>query len=668
MASRLLIANRGEIVRRIARTCQRLDMEFVTVHSEADAGIAEVEGAVASVCIGPAAPGESYLSTEQLLAAAASTGCTAVHPGYGFLSESAAFARAVAASGLIFVGPDADTIEAMGDKARAKALMADAGVPVIPGSGTASDDPAVVAAMIGELGLPVLLKPAAGGGGKGMELVRSPGEIEVAVASCIRVARAAFGDGRVLVERLVTTPRHIEVQIFGDAHGNIVHLYERECSLQRRYQKIVEEAPAPRLDDRTRRALLSDALRGARAIGYRNAGTIEFVVDQSGAYFFLEANARLQVEHPVTEEVTGVDLVEWQLRVAHGEPLPLPQDRITVTGHAIECRVYAEDPCRGFLPASGRIQYLAWPEGLRIETAVSAGVDVTPHYDPMLAKVVAVSSDRTGALASLRDGLQRTRIFGVTTNVGFLVALLAEPAVADAFVDVGYVDAGIARIVAVADQRARAAACAAAIELTRSTARRSDTAGPRASPWLDVALAGTSDRVHLDLEAALGRVSVRAGLHQLDARLIACDASTIHVRVAPGANADGAGEGVHLVTCSIEDGWWSGTVDGRAWMALRRGDLLEVNVAGQGVRFDLDHPKTMPVDGELMVAAPMTGSVVSVNVQVGDLVEEGGLLAIVEAMKMENGVRASVAAKVKAVMVRPGDAVTGGQTLVVLEA
>ncbi len=666
--TRLLIANRGEIVRRIARTCRRIGMEFVTVHSEADADLAEVPGAVAGVCIGPAAPGESYLDPARLLAAAARTGCTAVHPGYGFLSESAAFARAVVESGRVFVGPDAGAIEAMGDKARAKALMAAAGVPVIPGLPAASDDPAAVAAMVRELELPVLLKPAAGGGGKGMEVVRAAHEIEAAVASCIRVARAAFGDGRVLVERLVPNPRHIEVQIFGDAHGNLVHLYERECSLQRRHQKIVEEAPAPNLDERTRRALLSDALRGARAIGYRNAGTIEFVVDPQGAYYFLEANTRLQVEHPVTEEVTGIDLVEWQLRVAQGERLPLTQDRIAVSGHAVECRVYAEDPERGFLPSTGRIRHLAWPDGLRVETAVRAGVEVTPHYDPMLAKLVASAPDRAAALAALRAGLERTRIFGVTTNVGFLAALLAQPEVAAGRVDVGYVDAGIARILAESDPRPRAAACAAAIALAVA---RPDPGPAPASPWLAPGPAG-GDRAWLDPDAPLGRASFRAGSRRFDARLLAFEAGAARVAVDDAAGAgDGGrqpGAGLHRVACEAAgDGRWSGTVDARAWMALQHGDVLEINVAGEGVRFDLDHPDRTPVDGELVVAAPMTGSVVAVNVQVADVVEAGAVLAVVEAMKMENGVRAPAAARVKAVLAQPGDGVAGGQPLVILE-
>lgn len=449
MIRRLLIANRGEIARRIARTCRRLGVEYVAVYSDADAGAAHLEGAVARVHIGPAAAAHSYLDAKRIVEAAKDSGCDAVHPGYGFLSETAAFARMVEDSGLIFVGPAPDTIGQMGDKERAKIIMAQVGVPVVPGSERASDDAAEIMAMLETIERPALIKPVAGGGGKGMIVIPNDltgDALREAVTSSVRTARAAFGDGRVLVERFIAAPRHIEVQVFGDGTGNVVHMFERECSLQRRHQKVVEEAPAAGLDPDLRARLIAAAVQGARALRYRNAGTFEFIVGADGTFAFLEVNTRLQVEHPVTEEVTGLDLVEWQLRIASGEGLPLTQESIACIGHAIECRIYAEDPEAGFRPAPGIVRRVAWPAGTRVESAVETGSAIPPDYDPMIAKIIAFAPSREKALSDMRRSLGDTHIAGVTTNLGFLRALLAMPDVIAGRADTTFIDTQLAAI------------------------------------------------------------------------------------------------------------------------------------------------------------------------------------------------------------------------------
>lgn len=663
MIARLLIANRGEVVRRIARTCRRMGVEFVTVHSEIDAEIATVEGAAASICIGAASPGESYLNIDRLIAAARQTGCDAVHPGYGFLSENAAFVRAVEHAGMTFVGPDAGTIESMGDKARAKTIMAGAGVPIIPGSADATEDPQAIASRLDETGLPALLKPAAGGGGKGMQVVHAADQIDAAVASAIRIARASFGDGRLLVERLIVEPRHIEVQVFGDAHGSVVHLFERECTLQRRHQKIVEEAPAAALDERIRRALLSAAIRGARSIGYRNAGTFEFIVDRDGAFYFLEVNTRLQVEHPVTEEVTGIDLVEWQIRVARGEPLPLQQEEITARGHAVECRIYAEDPANEFRPSPGRVLKVSWPGNLRIETAISDGTEITPHYDPMVAKLIASSATRDQALQKMREGLRQTYIHGVTTNVAVLDTLLADQAVVDASACTSYVDAHLGRLVIASRRLGHALACAAAIQMV---VLRQTAAGP--SPWLSYRLAAIGDRARLDPAAPLGRISVRHGDQVLTARLFSLDEGERTVRVNIDPESARWAEQTHTVALE-RDGplWWAGRVDDIPWSAIRSAQSIDLVVAGQRTLFALDHPEVLSCEGDRVATAPMAGTVVVVNVSEGELVTRGTVLAVVEAMKMENGVRALSDGRVTQILASAGDSVAGGQALIVLE-
>jgi acetyl-CoA carboxylase, biotin carboxylase subunit len=424
----VLVANRGEIARRVFRGCRALGLRTVAVYSEADRDAPHVKDADHAVLLGPAPARESYLSVERILAAARESGAEAVHPGYGFLSENWRFAEACAQAGLTFVGPSAEAIRAMGDKPEARRRMAAAGVPIVPGSPEPIADAAGAERVAGEIGYPVILKAAAGGGGIGMVRVATAGELTAAFATATRRAQSAFGSGQVYVERYLEAPRHVEVQVFGDTNGTVVHLHERECSIQRRHQKLVEESPAPNLDARTRRALTEAAVAGARAIGYVNAGTLEFLVDAQGGFYFLEMNTRLQVEHPVTEEVTGLDLVIAQLRVAAGEPLPFSQEKIEPRGAAIEVRVYAEDPARNFLPSPGTITRLALPghEGIRLESGVVEGSVVSVHYDPLLFKLIALGADRAQAIERLARGLQACVVEGVKTTLPLLRTIAAH--------------------------------------------------------------------------------------------------------------------------------------------------------------------------------------------------------------------------------------------------
>jgi acetyl-CoA carboxylase biotin carboxylase subunit len=427
---KVLVANRGEIARRVLRACRRIGAATVAVYSEADARAPHVGEADEAVLIGPAAARQSYLSIDAILDAARRTGARAVHPGYGFLSENWQFAAACRDAGLVFVGPPVEAIRRMGDKTEARRLMAAAGVPVLPGSAGAVSDAGEAERVAADVGFPVLLKAAGGGGGIGMARVGSAADLARAFAAARRRAEAAFGDGALYVERYAEGARHVEVQVFGDGHGNVVHLYERECSIQRRHQKLVEESPAPGLPGRTRAGLTRAAVAGARAIGYVNAGTMEFLVDPGGDFWFLEMNTRLQVEHPVTEEVTGVDLVVAQLRVAAGEPLPWRQDDLAQRGAAIECRVYAEDPAKGFLPSPGRITALALPEaeGVRVECGVVEGFEVSVHYDPLLLKLVTCGADRRQAIGRMDAALGTCLVEGVKTTIPFLRRVVTHPA------------------------------------------------------------------------------------------------------------------------------------------------------------------------------------------------------------------------------------------------
>ncbi len=443
MFQKILIANRGEIACRVIKTARRLGIATVAVYSEADADARHVRLADEAVLIGPAAPRESYLVIDKMIAAAQQTGARAIHPGSGFLSENPDFAEACAANGIVFIGPPAGAIRAMGSKSTAKALMARAGIPLTPGYHGDNQEPAFLREQANQIGYPVLIKASAGGGGKGMRVVERAEDFETALASCQREASSAFGDARVLVEKYLTQPRHIEIQVFGDAHGNTMHLFERDCSVQRRHQKVLEEAPAPGMTSERRAAMGKAAVAAAKAVGYIGAGTVEFIVSPESVFYFMEMNTRLQIEHPITEMITGLDLVEWQLRVACGEPLPLTQEQLQIHGHALEARIYAEDPAKGFLPSTGKLAHLAPPEEnlhVRVDTGVEEGDEIGPFYDPMIAKLIVWDTSREQALARMLQALARYRIVGVANNVDFLSRLVASPAFTRADLDTGLIE------------------------------------------------------------------------------------------------------------------------------------------------------------------------------------------------------------------------------------
>lgn len=653
MFSRVLIANRGEVACRIARTCRRMGIEYVAVYSEADASSIHLQGAVDTVCIGPAPAASSYLDVSGLVQAGVESGCDAVHPGYGFLAESAAFARAVLDAGLIFVGPTPETIDAMGDKARAKALMRQAGVSVVPGAEDASEDATRIAAFVADIGFPALLKPAAGGGGKGMVILEQGDDVHGAVQAAVRQARASFGDGRLLVERFVQRPRHIEVQVFGDNHGNVVHLFERECSLQRRHQKIVEEAPAIHLPELTREALRTAAIAGARSIAYQNAGTFEFIVDENGQeFFFLEMNTRLQVEHPVTEMITGLDLVEWQLRVAAGEPLPLAQDELSYDGHAVECRIYAEDPTDGFKPCPGRLLHVDWPESVRVDAGFATGSDVSAFYDPMIAKLIVHDVDRASALGQMSAALADTQLLGLKTNTGFLKSLLACPEVLKGEFHTGFVDARLDGIHC--EDPLMALACAAATKLVRSV-----DAQEHQTPWADARIAGPLNRHDLEPGAPFGRFAISMNHDWHD----------IYVRSWAGACVEVEVNDVsYVIKVSPPDhqGVWGGLVNKtRPWAALFDADAMELQVDGNGVRLLVEHTTEGTDDDAGTVAVTsMPGVVAAVLVAVGDQVEKGQVVAVVEAMKMENSIVSPLTGCVSEVACKVGDTVSVGAVLV----
>ncbi|ROO84578.1 acetyl-CoA/propionyl-CoA carboxylase biotin carboxyl carrier protein [Actinocorallia herbida] len=636
MFSAVLIANRGEIAVRVLRTLRRLGVRGVAVYAPDDAAAPHVRLADAAVEI------PSYLDGAAVIAAALATGAEAIHPGYGFLSENAAFARDCAAAGLVFVGPPPSAIDAMGDKIAAKETVAAAGVPVVPGrSGRGLEDGELVAAAL-EVGLPVLLKPSAGGGGKGMRLVTEPGELGDAIASARREARGAFGDDTLLIERFVTAPRHIEVQIFADAHGAVVHLAERECSLQRRHQKIIEEAPSPFLTPAERAALGASAVDAARAIGYVGAGTVEFIVAGDGARagdgsadgrpegaYFMEMNTRLQVEHPVTELVTGLDLVELQLRAAAGEPLPFGQADVVLDGHAVEARIYAEDPSRGFLPTGGRILLLEEPPGARVDSGIVAGGEVGSRYDPMLAKVIAHGRDRAEALRALDSALASYTLLGVPTNTGFLRDLLARPEVGAGELDTGLVE----RVLPELTGRETPAWVPAAAALARMRA----VAPTGDGPW------DATDGWRLGEAAWSPHALVVDAAEHVEVRTRAAEVSIDGGDPVPAA-LDGdaivfAGRRIPHRRVTGPDGTvWIGA-EGRTWAVRERERTLRAgaSAAAGGV-----------------LRSPMPGTVLAVKVAEGDEVGEGQPIVVVEAMKMEHTVTAAVAGTVTAVPVRAG--------------
>ncbi|MEO3431514.1 acetyl-CoA carboxylase biotin carboxylase subunit [Pelagibius sp. CAU 1746] len=661
MFDTVLIANRGEIARRVIRTARRLGLRCVAVYSEADSAAAHVAEADAAFCIGPAPAAESYLRAEAILEAARAAGAAAVHPGYGFLSENAAFAEACAGAGIVFVGPPAAAIRAMGSKSEAKALMEAAGVPLVPGYHGSAQEPEVLAAEARKVGYPLMIKASAGGGGKGMRVVRQAGEFAEALQAARREAMASFGDEHVLLERYLPSPRHIELQVFRDDHGNAVHLFERDCSSQRRHQKVVEEAPAPGLSEGLRAAMGEAALRAAVAIDYRGAGTVEFLVDGDD-FYFMEMNTRLQVEHPVTEMITGYDLVEWQLRVAAGEPLPATQADISANGHAIEARLYAEDPASGFLPSTGELLHLAFPEGeegIRVDSGVRAGDKVTVHYDPMIAKVIAWGEERAVALRRLRRALARTEIAGVVTNAGFLQAILGHTRFAAGVVDTAFIDQQREALLpdgAALPESALAAAALAEMTWRRRVAQAAaaDSGDPH-SPWQLTNGWRLNSETHRDFTFHYGEQSLAVrvifGWEGLRLGLPGGEVSAAVAETEDGALALRLGDGSFVAR------------------VLRRGLRRWVLLEGQSFVLTLQDD-IQGLGGEAgasgRVVAPMPGKVTAVLVQAGDTVSEGAPLLRLEAMKMEHTLTAPHDGPVEALNCAAGDLVEEGVELAVV--
>jgi len=644
MFSSVLIANRGEIAVRVARTARRMGLRTIAVYSEADAQALHVRACDAGVAIGPAPARESYLAADRLIAAAQHARADCIHPGYGFLAENAEFAEACAAAGIAFVGPPPAAIRAMGAKDRAKALMAQAGVPVVPGYHGERQDAAFLRRKAYELGYPVLIKAVAGGGGRGMRRVDKHSEFEAALAGAMREADAAFGDARVLIEKFVATPRHIEFQIFADRHRNVIHLHERDCSLQRRHQKVIEEAPAPGMTAALRAAMGQVAVEAARAVGYVGAGTVEFIADATqglrpDGFWFMEMNTRLQVEHPVTEAVTGLDLVEWQFRVAAGEALPLAQDRVPLDGHAIEARLYAEDPDRGFLPSTGRIFALALPagEGLRVDAGVAEGDAMTRFYDPMIAKVIAHGATRNAAIERLAAGLERSVIAGVRSNAGFLAGLLRAEEFRAGRHDTGSVERHLAALAAAPRGLDRAAAAAGALALLGREGPAAE-ATPDPSPWdaRDGFQLGGPRELTLPLEVdgagETATVSYRSG--------------------AASVTVEGEGPAGDAVVVGTADAAYVSRRGRQTVVRLETVDPFDIAHLGEGGR----------------VVAPMHGKVIEVVVAAGEVVRKGQRLAVIEAMKMEHALTAPVDGTVAELGVRAGSQVAEGELLMTIAA
>ncbi len=660
--SSVLIANRGEIACRVIRTCRRLGIRTIAVYSDADADAQHARLADLAIPIGGSAPRDSYLRGDAIISAALASGAQAIHPGYGFLSENADFADAVTAAGLVFIGPSGASMRKMGSKAGAKDLMAAANVPVVPGYTGEDQEAARLQQEADRIGYPLMIKAAHGGGGKGMRIVRAASEFAAALQSCQREAANAFGRDRVLLERYVETPRHIEIQIFGDRHGQVIHLGERECSAQRRYQKVIEESPSPFLTAETRAAMGAAAVAAGKAIDYVNAGTVEFIVGPAGDFYFMEINTRLQVEHPVTEMVTGLDLVEWQLRVAAGQTLP--SSSVSHQGHAIEVRLYAEDPDAGFLPGSGRIQRLRLPaqmNGVRIDSGVVEGDVVSVFYDPMIAKLIVHAADRPQALARLGDALAECRIEGPKSNIEFLEALIRHPSVVDASIDTGYLDRHLDQVLRTPPapcSELLASAAIACVLADRDAVHAEALHGAEPdSPWTQAdswRLGGAGQRLlvlrerehrhEVKLGSSQGQYQIQIGETQHEVRDACWIANRLSLRL------DGQ---LSALRCQLDDTHVQLHDGQRRWRFER---LPAFQFEGQLGGEDSDRVK-----------APMPGRIVLLRVQVGDSVTEGDELMVMEAMKMELTLRAPRAGVIESLQAQAGDFVEADAVLIKLE-
>jgi 3-methylcrotonyl-CoA carboxylase alpha subunit len=652
----LLIANRGEIAVRVIRTAKAMGLRTVAVYSEADRGAMHVAMADEAQLLGPARARDSYLNIERVLEAARASGSEALHPGYGFLSESAEFAQACADAGLVFVGPTAEMIAAMGSKSGSKMLMEKSGVPLVPGYHGEAQDEATLAKAADTIGFPVLVKASAGGGGRGMRIVRSAGELAAAVVSAKREAKAAFGDDRMLIEKFVQNPRHIEVQVIGDSHGNLLSLFERECTLQRRHQKVVEEAPSPTLNATQREAVCAAARKAASTVKYVGAGTIEFVSDGKDV-FFIEMNTRLQVEHPVTELITGIDLVEWQLRVAFGEKLPLAQDEIRLNGHAIEARVYAENPRRNFLPSAGLIRTWRTPEpsnGLRIDAGYRQGDTVSPNYDAMLAKVIAWAPTRDAAIERLNRGLEESDVRGVVTNIPFLSALVMHPDVRANKIDTGFIERELKNLTPPPAEPGDLELCAAvaAVVSAEEAASKAEAHSPwRTAGWMPV---GRRQRVFAFRHGQGAEREVSLTYGNGPAKLSIGDREFA------------------LASSPADDGGFDLTLDGAKSRVFAVIEGHELYLRTRNGRFDLHWVDPFGGDdeeqvGEDKIVAPLPGTVVALLAEVGAVLEKGAPILTLEVMKMEQTLRAPFAGVLRAIKCKVGDIVQEGVELAEVE-
>ena len=664
MFEKILIANRGEIACRVIKTARRMGIKTVAVYSEADARARHVRLADEAVLIGPASARESYLVIDKIIAAAKQTGAQAIHPGYGFLSENEDFCHACEREGIVFIGPPVSAIRAMGSKSEAKKLMEAAGVPLTPGYHGDDQEPSYLHQQADAIGYPVLIKAAAGGGGKGMRLVEKSEDFIDLLASCKREAISSFGDDHVLVEKYITKPRHIEIQVFGDTHGNVVYLFERDCSVQRRHQKVLEEAPAPGMTSERRAAMGKAAVDAAKAVGYVGAGTVEFIANQDGSFYFMEMNTRLQVEHPVTEMITGLDLVEWQLRVAAGEKLPLAQEQLQLRGHALEARIYAEDPAKGFLPSPGRLVHLAPPAeslNVRVDTGVEEGDEISPHYDPMIAKLIVWDINRDRALARMLQALAEYRVVGVANNIEFLSRLTASPAFAGADLDTGLIEREKDYLFPADPVVPEQAWLVAALgELLREAERSAESArrgSDPLSPWhaSDGWRINASARRELMFRHGETQKTVTVA-YRPDGYRLTVDGHTVQARgrlnprgllrvELDGTRSDAtvivAGEKRHVF------------FHGRSWQLSCIDPLLHTGEGGGA-------------EGGLL--APMPGKVIALVAAEGATVEKGAPLLILEAMKMEHTITAPAAGTVKTFRFAVGDQVGDGAELVDFEA